>query len=68
MHPEWPYFNPDHADSYPNESPVTLEQLAEIYPKASRACKEDEARLEIARNVTAKLQDGHPGYRALWTH
>ena len=68
MHPEWPYFNPDHADSYPNESPVTLEQLAEIYPKASRACKEDEARLEIARNVTAKLQDGHPGYRSLWTH
>ncbi len=42
---------------------VTLEQLEEIYPAASKACKEDEARLKKAQQATRKFQDGDPAYR-----
>ena len=35
---------------------------------ASAACKADPARLESARRATVELQDGRPGYRALWRH
>ena len=35
---------------------------------ASAACKADPARLEAARRATVDLQDGRPGYRALWQH
>ncbi|MCB1563528.1 MAG: arginine--tRNA ligase [Alphaproteobacteria bacterium] len=46
--------------------PVTMDELEEIYPAASRACKEDENRAEQARAATVKLQDGDPVYRAAW--
>lgn len=46
--------------------PVTMELLEAIYPAASRACKEDEARAERARAATVRLQDGDPVYRAAW--
>lgn len=46
--------------------PLTMEDLETIYPEASRACKEDEARMEGARAATAKLQDGDEGYRKVW--
>jgi len=62
------YFDPDSAGPYPAESPVTMEQLEELYPAASAACKADPARLEEARQATAELQSGRPGYRALWRH
>ncbi len=42
---------------------VTLEQLEEIYPAASKACKEDEARMEKAQLATRKFQDGDPAYQ-----
>jgi arginyl-tRNA synthetase len=45
-----------------------MEDLEEIYPAASSACKADPARLELARRATVELQDGRPGYRALWQH
>ncbi len=45
---------------------LSMEDLEVIYPKASAACKEDEARLELARKATVDLQDGRRGYRALW--
>jgi arginyl-tRNA synthetase len=45
-----------------------MEDLEEIYPAASAACKADPARLEEARKATAELQAGRPGYRALWEH
>ncbi len=67
-HPDWPYFDENHQGDYPTQSPVTMEDLAEIYPQASGACKADESRLAFAREITAKLQDGHAGYRALWQH
>ncbi len=66
--PGWPYFDPKFTGPYPKESPVTLDDLEEIYPAASLACKEDEDRMEIARQATVELQNGRPGYRALWQH
>ncbi len=68
LHPDWPYFDPDFKGEYPQESPVTMADLEEIYPKASAACKEDPVRMDAARRATMELQDGRPGYRALWKH
>jgi len=62
------YFDPDCKGPYPEVSPVTMEDLEELYPAASAACKADPARLEMARRATVALQDGRPGYRALWKH
>jgi arginyl-tRNA synthetase len=64
--PNLPYFDPNFTGPYPNQSPVTMEDLEEIYPRASAASKADPARLEEARKATAELQAGRPGYRALW--
>ena len=66
--PELPYFDPNSKGPYPDESPVTMDDLEEIYPAASAACKADADRLESARIATAELQAGRPGYRALWRH
>jgi len=62
------YFDPEHVGPYPAESPVTMEDLEELYPAASAACKADPKRLEEARSATAELQAGRRGYRALWQH
>jgi len=62
------YFDEKFTGPYPKESPVTMDDLEEIYPAASAACKADPARLEEARKATAELQSGRPGYRALWEH
>ncbi|WP_374381540.1 arginine--tRNA ligase [Dongia sp.] len=66
--PDLPYFDAKFTGPYPKESPVTLAQLEEMYPKASGDCKADPARLERARQATAELQEGRPGYRAVWQH
>ncbi|MEM6914165.1 MAG: arginine--tRNA ligase, partial [Pseudomonadota bacterium] len=66
--PDLPYFDPTITDGYPAESPVTVDELAEIYPTASAACKEDPDRMAAAQTATAELQAGRPGYRALWQH
>jgi arginyl-tRNA synthetase len=65
---ELPYFDPGHEGPYPDESPVTMDDLEVLYPQAAAACKADPARLEAARLATAELQAGRPGYRALWRH
>jgi arginyl-tRNA synthetase len=62
------YFDPGYTGPYPEASPVSMDDLEEIYPAASAACKADPARLEEARRATAELQGGRPGYRALWQH
>jgi arginyl-tRNA synthetase len=62
------YFDASFKGPYPEQSPVTMEDLEEIYPAASAACKADPARLDAARRATVELQDGRPGYRALWRH
>ncbi|MEO1042531.1 MAG: arginine--tRNA ligase [Pseudomonadota bacterium] len=66
--PQLPYFDPQITDGYPVDSPVTVDELAEIYPAASAACKEDPERMAAAQVATAELQAGRPGYRALWQH
>jgi arginyl-tRNA synthetase len=62
------YFDVNFAGPYPDESPVSIEDLETLYPRASAACKADPARLEAARRATVELQAGRPGYRALWRH
>jgi arginyl-tRNA synthetase len=66
--PDLPYFDPADRSPYPDESPVTMDDLEELYPVAAAACKADPKRLEAARLATAELQAGRPGYRALWRH
>ncbi len=66
--PDLPYFDPADRSPYPDESPVTMDDLEELYPIAAAACKADPKRLEAARLATAELQAGRPGYRALWRH
>ncbi len=63
-----PYFDATYSAPYPTESPVTIDDLEEIYPAASRRAKEDPAFMEAARQATLELQNGRPGYRALWRH
>lgn len=65
--PDLPYFDVD-AASYPSESPVTLDDLQLIYPDASQRAREDKAFADKARDATVRLQQGDPGYRALWRH
>jgi len=66
--PDLPYFDETKTEGFPEESPVSVTDLAEIYPAASSACKEDPYRMAEAQEATAQLQQGHPGYRALWQH
>src|SRR5690606_25570552 len=66
--PELPYFDPTYEGPYPEESPVSMDDLQEMYPAASARCKQDEAAMEAARQATKELQEGRPGYRALWQH
>jgi arginyl-tRNA synthetase len=67
-HPTWPYFSATDNDSFPAESPVTIDDLAEIYPAAVKRANEAATALEPARQATFELQRGRPGYRALWQH
>jgi arginyl-tRNA synthetase len=67
-HPEWPYFDPLFTGPYPDESPVGMDDLQEIYPVAAAKAKEDFAYAERARRATVELQGARPGYRALWQH
>lgn len=66
--PELPYFDEAHSGDYPGKSPVTMDDLGEIYPTASDRSKNDPQFREAARQATKELQDGRPGYRALWQH
>jgi arginyl-tRNA synthetase len=62
------YFDVNFTGPYPEQSPVSMDELETIYPRAAAACKADPARLEAARRATVDLQAGRPGYRALWRH
>ncbi len=68
LHPDWPYFDDSKADGFPVEHPYNVNEVTELYKKASARCKEDDDAREKARIITAKFQDGHAGYRALWKH
>ena len=66
--PELPYFDQNYEGEYPSVSPVTNDDLMELYPCASNKSKEDEAYMEEARDITARFQDGEKGLMALWHH
>ncbi len=68
LHPDWSYFDDSKKDGFPTEAPFSVEEITELYKKASAHCKEDEKAKENARIITAKFQDGHAGYQALWKH
>ncbi|MCR5654194.1 MAG: arginine--tRNA ligase [Lachnospiraceae bacterium] len=66
--PDLVYFDPDFTGEYPTEAPFTIAELEEIYPTASGKSKEDPDYKAKAMEATFKLQNGEPGYRALWKH
>lgn len=65
-YPDLVYFDESFDGEYPEEAPVTVTELEEIYPTASRKSKEDPEYKEKAMEATFKLQSGVKGYRALW--
>ena len=67
MYPELPYFDESYQGDYSEvELPITNEDLEKIYPLASNKSKEDEAYLEEARDVSAKIQSKTRGYYDVW--
>jgi len=67
-YPDLPYFDENYKGEYPTESPVTNDDLMEIYPLASAKAKESEEYMEEARDITSKFQLGDKGLMALWNH
>ena len=66
--PELCYFDEAYTGEYPAEPPFTISDLEQIYPAASARSKEDEAFARRAHDATYELQQGRPGYMALWRH
>ena len=65
--PDLCYFDPNYTGPYPETSPFTLSELEEIYPTASSK-KSDPEFAKKAHIATFELQQGRPGYRAIWDH
>lgn len=66
--PDLPYFADPVPSELPAESPVTLDDLQRLYPEAAARAQTDDTFAERARRATVALQQGHPGYLALWRH
>ncbi len=66
--PDLPYFDVDYSGPYPAESPVTLDDLSEMYPAVVERIEGDPTEADRARQATFDLQNGRPGYVALWQH
>jgi arginyl-tRNA synthetase len=66
--PDLVYFDADFTGPYPDAPPVTIADLARLYPQASAKAKDDPERNARSRTATAELQAGRPGYRALLAH
>lgn len=66
--PELCYFDGSFQGPYPKEPPFTISELEKIYPAASARSKEDPDFAARAHVATVALQEGKPGYRALWRH
>lgn len=68
LHPQWPFFAADFdaAKINPADYPITAAELDTYYPAASARGKNDPEFLDRARQITADLQNGHPGYTALY--
>ena len=66
--PELIYFAAEYAGPYPENSPVSITDLEQMYPEIAARCASDPAEMQAALEATAQLQQGRPGYRALWQH
>jgi len=66
--PDLPYFDAGIMDGFPDKSPVTIEDLARLYPLASGKAKDDPQRMARSRKATSELQAGRAGFRALLDH
>lgn len=66
--PELVYFDASYAGPYPENSPVSITELEQMYPEAAARCAADLQEMQGAQQATAELQQGRPGYRALWQH
>ncbi len=62
------YFDEAYNGPYTDESPVTIEDLARMYPAASAKAKDDPERMQRSQTAVADLQAGRAGYRALLRH
>ena len=63
--PDLPYFKEDYTGC--NEPlKLTIEDLGRLYPSASNKAKEDEARMEEVRRITALVDKGEKRYLDLW--
>ena len=67
-HPDLPYFIEGYTGEYPAEAPFTISDLEAIYPAASARSKTDADFAAAAHAATVKLQQGDPGYYALFQH
>jgi arginyl-tRNA synthetase len=68
QHKEWVYFDENFTGPYPEESPINYKDFESTYPIASKRAKEDPEIMEKSRKATKDLQNGRPGYLALWRH
>ncbi|MEO1100323.1 MAG: arginine--tRNA ligase [Pseudomonadota bacterium] len=66
--PDLVYFDAAFEGPYPDEPPVTIEDLGRLYPQASSKAKADPERNERSQTAVAELQAGRAGYRALLAH
>ncbi len=66
--PDLPYFKADYAGPYPEESPVTIEDLEKLYPQAANRCNANKEDMAEALHATTELQNGKPYAKALWQH
>jgi arginyl-tRNA synthetase len=66
--PDLPYFDASCTGPYPETPPVTLDDLQEIYPLSSARSETDTEWAVQVRKTTLDLQQGRPGYVALWRH
>ncbi|MDR0967477.1 MAG: arginine--tRNA ligase [Rickettsiales bacterium] len=67
LHPDWPFFQtpfvmPDDLSPYQ----IDAERLNTFYPASSARAKSDPEYMECVRMIKAELQNGNPGYTALY--
>lgn len=66
--PDLVYFDPDYTGDYPDQSPLTADELNVIYPAASARAKTDEVFAAEAAQITLELQNKSRGYYEFWKH
>lgn len=66
LKPELVYFDPDFKGEYPEEPPLTVDEMNFIYPQASARSKKDKAFADEAAAATVALQSKAKGYYEFW--